>query len=96
MLIPHPESNIGLNILVLGAEIIQVLNEKSFKDKFCIVDDVLESFLKYNTSATTDSFLYSLTFLHLIGCIERKGYRIKLVKSGGQMDNRSRQRSLFE
>ncbi len=80
MILPHPESNLKTNLMVLGADIISILNNNPFKNKFIIVDDVMHKFLSRDKDRTPDLFLYSLTFLHMIGSIEKKGYKIKLVK----------------
>ncbi|MNR56536.1 hypothetical protein D3C85_1771290 [compost metagenome] len=49
-------------------------------------------FMKVDINRTPDLFLYSITFLHLIGSIDKKGYKIKLVINN---DNKGAQQSLF-
>ena len=49
-------------------------------------------FMKADKNRTPDLFLYSLTFLHLIGSIEKKGYKIRLVVNS---ESNTFQQSLF-
>ncbi|MDF0720597.1 hypothetical protein P0M11_11370 [Kaistella sp. PBT33-4] len=92
MILPQPESNLKTNLMVLGAEIISIMDKSPFKSRYVVVDDVMRRFLKKDKDRTADLFLYALTFLHTLGSIEKKGYKIKLVK---KEDNKS-QISLFE
>lgn len=80
MILPHPESNLKINIMVLGSEIINIMNKIPFKNKFSIVDDIMIKFLKIDKNRTPDLFLFALTFLYLMGVIEKKGYKIKLIE----------------
>ena len=91
MILPHPESNLKINLMVLGADLIDIMGKSPFKNKYVVVDDVMMKFLKADKNRTPDLFLYSLTFLHLIGSIEKKGYKIKLVPN----ENSNAQQSLF-
>lgn len=92
MILPHPESNLKINLMVLGADIIDILSKSPFKNKYVVIDDVMIKFLKSDKNRTADLFLYSLTFLHLIGSIEKKGYKIKLIANNY---NNASQQSLF-
>lgn len=80
MILPQPESNLKINLMVLGADIISIMNSAPFKNRYVIVDDVMDRFLKQDKERTPDLFLYALLFLHTVGSIEKKGYKIKLVK----------------
>lgn len=93
MILPQPESNIKTNIIVLGADIISIMGSTPFKNKYIIVDDIMNKFLKRDKDRTADLFLYALTFLHTIGGVEKKGYKIKLVKKEIQEET---QTSLFD
>lgn len=66
--------------MVLGADIINILNNSPYKNKYVIVDEVMSKFLNRDKERTPDLFLYALTFLHAIGSVEKKGYKIKLIK----------------
>lgn len=92
MILPHPESNLKINLMVLGADIIDLLSKSPFKNKYAVIDEVMIKFLKSDKNRTPDLFLYSLTFLHLIGSIEKKGYKIKLIAKN---NNKELQQSLF-
>lgn len=87
MIFPHPESDLSLNIMVLGADIVKALKGKS---NFQLVENLIENFLKKDKNRTPDMFLNALTFLYSVGLVEQKGYRIKLTP-----EQREVQRSLF-
>lgn len=93
MILPQPESNLKINLMVLGADIINIMGNSPFKNRYAIVDDVMSKFLSRDKDRTSELFLYALTFLHTIGSIEKKGYKIKLVKMEYEGD---KQISLFE
>ena len=93
MILPQPESNLKTNLMVLGADIISIMGNSPFKNKYIIVDDIMNKFLNRDKDRTPDLFLYALTFLHTIGSIEKEGYKIKLVKKEIQEEN---QTSLFD
>lgn len=84
MILPHPESNLKLNILVLGAEIIKIMNKRKFKEKYSLVDDVMSEFLNEDKDRSPDLFLYAVTLLHTIGSIKKNGYKIRLLKDSKQ------------
>ncbi|TRX27898.1 hypothetical protein FNW25_05015 [Flavobacterium franklandianum] len=92
MILPHPESNLKINLMVLGADVIDIMSKSPFKNKFAVVDDIMVKFMKADKNRTPDLFLYSLTFLHLIGSIEKKGYKIRLVVNS---EGNAFQQSLF-
>lgn len=75
MILPHPESDLRLNIMVLGADLIDQLKGQDF----VLVESLLEKFLKKEAKRTPDMFFNSLTFLYSCGVIERKDYKVKLV-----------------
>lgn len=75
MILPHPESDLSINLMVLGADIIQTLKGR----EFILVEDALSVFLKNSSKRTPDMFFNTLTFLYSCGLIEKKGYKIKLA-----------------
>jgi hypothetical protein len=93
MILPQPESNLKINLMVLGADIINIMGNSPYKNKYVIVDDVMNKFLNRDKERTPDLFLYALTFLHTLGSVEKKGYKIKLVKKDKEEEN---QISLFD
>ena len=78
--------------MVLGAEIIGIMSKSPFNKKYVLVDDVMNKFLKVDKNRTPDLFLYAVTFLHTVGSIEKKEYKIKLVKN----DTSKEQLNLFQ
>lgn len=80
MILPHPESNLKLNLLVLGAEVILIM-KNSFRNKPVFVDNVMNEFLKKDKNRTVDLFFDSITFLYTVGCIEKSGHKIKLTRN---------------
>jgi hypothetical protein len=93
MILPQPESNLKTNLMVLGADIISIMSNSPFKNKYVIVDDIMKKFLNKDKDRTPDLFLYALTFLHTIGSIDQKGYKIKLIEKENKEEN---QISLFD
>lgn len=79
MLIPHPESDMKLNILVLGSELIEILKRRCKGDKYVLVENVLTDFLKDDEQRTPDLFMYTLFFLYSVGLIDHSSYKIKLT-----------------
>jgi len=75
MILPHPESDLSVNIMVLGTDIIRLLKGQGF----VLVEDVLAGFIKSGSKRTPDMFLNTLTFLYSCGLIEKRGYKIKLT-----------------
>lgn len=78
MILPHPESDMRLNIMVLGSEIVSMLKSKKNSDNFHFIENVLSDFLKVDKKRTVDLFIFSLIFLYSVGIIEHQGYKIKL------------------
>ncbi len=75
MILPHPESDLSINIMVLGAEIVKLLKHRDF----ILVEDLMISFLQGDKKRTPDMFLNTLTFLFACGLIDRKKYKVKLT-----------------
>ena len=84
MILAHPDSDLRKNLMVVGADIVSILDAKNHKDKFILVEDVMEEFLKADNQRTPDMFLNSLSFLFAMGIIERTDYRVKLLKLNKQ------------
>lgn len=80
MIIPHPESDLKLNVMVLGSEVIKILKTRSNGDKYVLVENILTDFLKGDERRTPDLFIYSLLFLYSVGLIDQRGYKVKLIQ----------------
>jgi len=78
MLKPYPESDLSINILVLGSEIIRILNRKS---DFIIIENVMNTFLERDIKRTPDMFMDVMSLLFALGLIELNGYKIRLNKN---------------
>ena len=87
MILPHPESDLSINIMVLGTDIIEQLKRKK---TFLLIESLLDNFLKGDKKRTPDMFLNTLTFLYSFGLIEQKGYKIRL-----KLDSNNQQLSLI-
>jgi hypothetical protein len=77
MLLPHPESDLTLNIFVLGSEVITALKGK--KD-FTLIENIMRDFLKKSEKRSPDLFFDVLTFLYAVGFLDYKGYKMRLKK----------------
>ncbi|MCY4562271.1 MAG: hypothetical protein OXC03_08275 [Flavobacteriaceae bacterium] len=86
MILPHPESNLKTNIMVLGAEIIGIMSKNPLKGKYVLVEDVMNKFLKNDKNRTPDLFMYAVTLLHTIGSLKQKDYKIKLRNNNSKRD----------
>ncbi len=95
MILPHPDSNLSNNLMVVGADIVQLLSRLGRKDNFVLVDDLLRLFLKKNAKRNPEMFLHALTFLFAMDAIEKKGYRIKLISQNIPKKQNTQQLTLF-
>ena len=75
MIIPHPESDLSINILVLASEIIDRFKSRK---NYVVVEEIMRDFLKKDKKRTPEAFLDALTFLFTIGVIEYKAYKVRL------------------
>ncbi len=75
MILPHPESDLSLNIIVMAADVICLLKKKR---AFVLVESLMNDFLKKDKRRTPEMFINSVTFLFTFGYIEQSGYRLRL------------------
>ena len=73
MIIPQPEADMSLNILVVGADVIKVLRNNEMT-----VDDVLKVFMKTDNRRTLRLFYDTLTFLFILGILEESNYILRI------------------
>jgi hypothetical protein len=71
----QPECDLSLNILILGAEIIDILKKS---DESIVVEKIMKNFLVKDIRRTHQQFFDTLTYLFIIGCISEKDYKITL------------------
>ena len=75
MILPHPESDLSMNIMVLGADVVRLLQNR----EFVLLEDVLTDFVKKGAKRTPDLFFNTLVFLYSCGLIDKKGYKVRLT-----------------
>jgi hypothetical protein len=73
MIMPNPDSDLSFNILVLGSELLEILNE----DSYDLVDNVMKKFLEKDNRRSPLLFMNTLTYLYVIGLINYEGYKIR-------------------
>lgn len=78
MIKPYPEQDLNKNLMVVGAKVIELLNNK--KRKKFIVEDILKDFLTKNKEYTPLDFFYTLSYLYALDIIEENSYKISLKK----------------
>ena len=74
MIKPHPESDLTLNIMILGAEILTALK----KEKSIFTEKLLLQFLKEDDRRTPEMFLNAVLFLYSVGMLDQEAYRLRL------------------
>ena len=77
MILPEPESDLRMNILILGNEI---LGELIKNNNTMFIEDLLIKFLKNDIKRTSKLFMDTITALYALGLIVIEGYKIKVVK----------------
>lgn len=77
MVLPHPESDLSMNLMVLGTDILKFL--KGQKNQFTLIENVLSDFLKRDSRRNVDMFLNALSFLFCFGLVEQRDYKVRLV-----------------
>lgn len=76
MILPHPETDFSLNILVVSTDIIKELKKQKKK---VLVERIMKSFISKDVRRTPDLFIKSLVFLYSVGLIEYDKYNIELT-----------------
>lgn len=88
MILPHPETDFSLNILVVATDIIKELKRHK---KTVLLEKIMQTFLNKDLKRTPDLFIKSLVFLYIFGLIEYDNYKVKLTPR-----TREQQMNLFE
>jgi hypothetical protein len=96
MILPHPESDLNLNLMVVGVDIVDILKRKGKGSGYVLIESVLTDFLKEDNKRTPDLFVFSLVFLFSVGLIERKEYKIKLITENVSRSIDTKQINLFK
>ncbi|MDP3065905.1 MAG: hypothetical protein Q8N08_04125 [Methanobacteriaceae archaeon] len=83
MIIPQPEADLSLNIMVVGADIIKILIKS--KDDMT-VDTLIKNFFLKDNRRTHQLFFDTITFLYILDIVEENNNIIK-VKHGYTQKN---------
>lgn len=76
MILAHPESDLSLNIMVMGADLIRIMAPRKTS---IFVEGLLKEFLKGDKRRTPDMFVNALSFLYAFGYVERVDHRVRLT-----------------
>lgn len=77
MILPHPESDLTNNPIVLGAEILKELRP----NKCILVESLLVRMMKRNKKTTLNSFLEALSFLYMVDLVVVDSFKVSLVRN---------------
>lgn len=72
----NPETDLSLCPMVLGADIISILNRHR---EPVMVDDLAAQFYRSDSRRKSKHFYETLEFLYMVGVIEHKAYHIFLT-----------------
>lgn len=81
MIIPQPESDLSLNIMVTAADIIKILKKRK---EYIIVDDLMKNYLKEDSRRTPEMFFNAITFLFALGIVKEQNYKMRLTRGDTQ------------
>ncbi len=81
MVIPQPESDLSLNVMVVGSEIISILKRNK---RYVIIDDLMKKFIARDRRRTKDLFFDALVMLFSLGIIIQEQYKVRLVHGSAQ------------
>lgn len=76
MIIPQTESDLSLNVIVVGADIIKTLKDN--KSDSMIVEELMKRFIVKDKRRTKKLFFDTLTFLYSLGIINEEYYKVRL------------------
>ena len=77
MILPEPESDLQMNILILGNEILGKLIENN---GIMFIEELLINFLKKDIRRTPKLFMDAITALFAFSLIKIEGYKIKVIE----------------
>ncbi len=83
MIIPQPEADLSLNIMVVGADIIKILIKS--KDDMT-VDTLIKKFLLEDNRRTPQLFFDTITFLYILGIFKENNNIIEIKYGYTQKD----------
>ena len=81
MIIPQPESDLSLNLMILGADIIGILKKQH---ESIVVDKLLKEFVKSDLRRTHEMFFNAFTYLYALGIVNERNYKVRLINGNTQ------------
>lgn len=82
MIIPQSESDLSLNVIVVGADIIKIL--KNNKHDSFIVEELMKLFLTKDKRRSKKLFFETLTFLFSLEIVYEENYKVGLIHGNTQ------------
>ena len=82
MIIPQAESDLSLNVIVVGADIIKTL--KNHKCNSMIVEDLMRLFLAKDKRRSKKLFFETLIFLYSLEIVYEENYKVRLIHDNTQ------------
>jgi hypothetical protein len=76
MIIPHPESDMSMNLMVIASEILGMLRKQ--KD-YTLIDNVFKEFINKDARRSPDMFFDAITYLYSLGIIKEQNYKMRVV-----------------
>ncbi len=76
MIIPHPESDMSLNLMVVSSDILSTLKSKN---DYVLIDNVLKEFINKDNRRTPDMFFNAITYLFSLGIIKEQNYKVRVI-----------------
>jgi len=76
MIIPHPESDISLNLMVVSSDILSVLKRE---DDYVLIENILKEFISKDNRRTPDMFFNAITYLFSLGVIIVHNYKVRVI-----------------
>ncbi len=82
MIIPQAESDLSLNVIVVGADIIKMLINNKYNSM--IVEDLMRLFLIKDRRRSKKLFFETLTFLYSLEIVCEENYKVRLIHDNTQ------------
>lgn len=76
MIIPHPESDMSMNLMVVASDILSILRDKK---EYVLVDKILKEFINKDIRRNPDMFFNAVTFLFSLGIITEQNYKMRII-----------------
>ena len=76
MIIPEPETDLSLSIIVVSADVIEIIRDICNKKEYTILDELIDKFKKKDSRRSVNLLLDSLTFLCFIDVVYFEDYKI--------------------